>query len=66
MNKFVIAHATHPHKFRTPEGNSRRYTGQLEKARTFETRKDAEHSSEFGERVFSLDDIYLKTQGDVQ
>lgn len=62
LNKFVIADANHPHKFRTPEGNSRRYTGQLEKARTFETRKEAEQGLEFGEKVFSLDYLYLQTQ----
>ena len=60
--KFVIEDANHPRNFRTPEGARRRYTKQLEKAREFHSREEAENVSEFGERVFSLDQIYSRSR----
>lgn len=60
--KFVIEDANHPRNFRTPEGSKRRYTKQLEKAREFHSREEAENASEFGERVFSLDEIYSRSR----
>lgn len=63
IEKFVIADTSRPNTFRAKDlaSGSKRYTKQLEKAWVFSEKKDAESHSDSGERVLSLEDLYLKT-----